>query len=483
MKFLLLLKAPHYLRPFVGTVQELAARGHEIRIAWFTEAGKTRDEDREPFAPYPGVTFMTVPGTRSVHRREVATVRRFWNYLRYLDEPYRGATKLRQRALSKVWRLIRNSPTSPDRDTGLTLSARELRRLKAVLEYVEELIPSDPACEEFLRELRPDALLVSPLVDLNSSTQADFMKAAARLGIATGMLVYSWDNLSTKGGLHTMPDRVFVWNKRQRREAVQLHGVSRDRVVITGAPRFDPFLACKPTVGRSTFYTSLGLNPKKRLVMYVCSSAFVSGDELPFIRRWLHELRASPFDSVRDCNVIVRPHPDVSLVDIEMPATKPDWGSNIAAAVRRPFEDDRAVVLNTTSVTPQGLFECLWHSHAAVGLNTSAEIEAALTGRAVLSILAGDAADGQESTLHFHYLRSEHHDGFVRAASSFAEHTEQLDAVLRTWKGVGKQARRRAMSFVRPHGRATPVSHTLAEAIEREFSPSPVAGVPADVSA
>ena len=482
MKFLLLLKAPHYLRPFVGTVQQLAARGHEVCIAWFTEAGKTRDEDREPFVTYPGVTFMNVSGTRSSHRREVATVRRFWNYLRYLDEPYRGATKLRKRAFTKVWRLIRSSDSS-DPDLELALSPRELRRLKAVLEYVEELIPSDPSCEEFLRELHPNALLVSPLVDLNSSTQADFMKAAARLGIATGMLVYSWDNLSTKGGLHTMPDRVFVWNRRQRREAVHLHGVSRDRVVITGAPRFDPFLACKPTVGRSTFYMSLGFNPEKHLVMYVCSSSFVSGDELPFIRRWLHELRASPFDSVRDCNVIVRPHPDVSLVDLAMPATKPDWGSNIVAAVRRPFEDDRAVVLNTTSVTPQGLFECLWHSHAVVGLNTSAEIEAALAGRAVLSVLAGDAADGQESTLHFHYLRDEHREGFVRAASSLVEHAEQLDAVLHTWKAVGRKARRQAMSLVRPYARATPVSQTLAEAIEREFSPRPVAGIPADVSA
>lgn len=481
MKFLLLLKAPHYLRPFVGTVQRLAERGHHVQIAWFTEAATQGGQHGEPFADYPGVTFTTVPGTRSMHRREVATLRRAWNYLRYLEEPYAGATKLRQRAFAKVWRLIREDETAEGGDPGMALTLRERRRIKAVLEYVEELIPPDPVCERFLRDTRPDVLLVSPLVDLNSSTQADFVKAATRLAIPTGMLVYSWDNLSTKGGLHTMPDRVFVWNKQQRREATNLHGVPRDRLVVTGAPRFDPFLACKPAVDRAIFYASLGLDPTKPLVMYVCSSAFVSGDELSFIQRWLRELRSSPSDRVRQCNVVVRPHPDVPLVDIEMPATKPDWGVDLAPAVRRPFSDERAVVLNTTSVTPQGLFECLWHSNVVVGLNTSAEIEAALVGRPVLSILAGEAADGQETTLHFHYLLKEH-GGFVQPAGSLAEHAAQLDSVLCRPGKEGKFARKWAMAFVRPLGADTPVSHVLAEAIEREFSRRPLVDVPADVS-
>ena len=38
------------------------------------------------------------------------------------------------------------------------------------------------------------------------------------------------------------PDRVFLWNDRQRDEACELHGVPADRVVVTGAQLFDQFL-------------------------------------------------------------------------------------------------------------------------------------------------------------------------------------------------------------------------------------------------
>ena len=242
-----------------------------------------------------------------------------------------------------------------------------------------------------------------------------------------------------------------------------------DRIVITGAPRFDPFLACQPRLSRDEFCAPIGFDPKRPIVTYVCSSAFVSGNELPFVERWLRQLRGVSSPELRECNVIVRPHPDIPLISLDMPAIKPEWNLGEIAAVRHPFHDDRAVVLNTTSITPQGLFECLWHSAAVVGLNTSAEIEAGLLGRPVLTIRAGNDADGQESTLHFHYLLEEH-GGFVRIATSLEEHQAQLEATLVGGVKLGRIVRKRAMSFVRPHGADRPVSEVLADAIEREFS-------------
>jgi len=77
---------------------------------------------------------------------------------------------------------------------------------------------------------------------------------AKSLGIPVGMLLYSWDNLSTKGCLHQPPDRMFVWNELQRREALSLHGFPEDRVVIAGAPRFDAFFELRPETRREEFY-------------------------------------------------------------------------------------------------------------------------------------------------------------------------------------------------------------------------------------
>src|SRR5438105_2458385 len=78
-------------------------------------------------------------------------------------------------------------------------------------------------------------------------------RTARALGIPSGFLVYSLDNLSNKGRVHVAPDRTFAWNEVQRREAVELHGLDPGSVVVTGAARWDDFLDLEPSVDRDEF--------------------------------------------------------------------------------------------------------------------------------------------------------------------------------------------------------------------------------------
>ncbi len=476
MKILLVLKQHHFVRPFIGTLRELTERGHVITVAWQGKQAVGAEQLKRDL-DFPGITVRHVPGHRGASRREVATFRRAANYLRYLAPAYRDAAKLRGRAFLKFASLIfekRSGPTDAWGEFGTRLTDRERARLQELLTFVEALLPPDEACDAIVADEQPDTLLVSPLVELNSSVQVEFVKSAQRRGIPVGMLVYSWDNLSTKGGLHVMPDKVFVWNERQRREAVRLHGVPKDRLVVTGAPRFDAYAACHRHLTRDTFAAAAGLDPIPPIVAYLCSSAFVAGDEMPFIRRWLAALRRSKVPALRDCNVIVRPHPDVPLVDVAMPAERVTWPElpDVAADIRRPFEDPRAIVMNTSSVNPQGLFEYLTHATAVVGLNTSAEIEAALVGKPVFTVeMDGSASSGQRGTLHFYYLLKEN-GGFVEHATSLDEHCAQLEPVLVEERRRVPLIARKARRFVRPHGWDIPVSTVLADAIERELRPA-----------
>ena len=90
------------------------------------------------------------------------------------------------------------------------------------------------------------------------------------------MLLFSWDNLSTKGALHEWPDLMFVWNERQRQEAAELHDFPADRVVVAGAPRFDEFFALESRVPREAFFAPLGLDPGRPALLYLCSSRFIA---------------------------------------------------------------------------------------------------------------------------------------------------------------------------------------------------------------
>ena len=69
-------------------------------------------------------------------------------------------------------------------------------------------------------------MLLTPLIDLGSS-QIDYLRAARELGVPTALCVWSWDHLSSKALIRECPERVFVWNETQKREAVELHRRSR----------------------------------------------------------------------------------------------------------------------------------------------------------------------------------------------------------------------------------------------------------------
>ena len=246
---------------------------------------------------------------------------------------------------------------------------------------------------------------------------------------------------------------MFVWNERQRTEARALHEFPEDRVIVTGAPRFDSFFELCPRLSRDEFHAPLGLDPGKpthplRLLVAagVCRRAGVRA------RLAGRDTRLVPGRS-RDCNILVRPHPDIELLGDDQPFDEITWPSVRGAKgfVARPFDDPTAIVLKTADRARQGFYECLYHSAAVVGLNTSAELEAAIVGRPVYTVIAGDeAADGQSSTLHFHYLLEEQ-GGCVRRASDLAEHVAHLQAELERPR-ASEEIRRFAGEFLRPHG-------------------------------
>jgi hypothetical protein len=447
------------LRHFEGVLLALAERGHRIRVAL-----PNRRPDLLPpaaLADHPSISFVRAPATRGdVWAHPIHEMRSLRDYLRYLEARYDGAPKLRTRALRKMVAAITREHQSHlaahcphcderivDDQVGrmmLAFKKEGRRNLSAMLGLMEATIPSDASIEAFLASEAPDVVLVTPLINFGSY-QADYVKSAQALGIPVGFPVFSWDNLSNKGLIHVAPDRVFVWNDRQRIEAVKMHGVPAERVVITGAPRFDEFFVMKPAQSRAAYCEAFGLDAKQPIVTYLCSSEFVAGHEVAFVERWIAELRADR--SLRECGILIRPHPRE-----QKPWRTFTPPAGVAVAFPRALNSD------------QTLFDAVYHSAAVVGLNTSAELEAAIVGRPVFTILAGDQAEGQEGTIHFRYLLKEQH-GFVEVAPDFDTHRRQLSAAIRGEYDAGAM-RHLVHRFVRPHGGAQPATPLLVSAIE-----------------
>jgi len=176
-----------------------------------------------------------------------------------------------------------------------------------------------------------------------------------------------------------------------------------------------------------------------------------------FVRSWIQQIRRAP--TLASCNVIVRAHPrsvqQWSGVDVQ------SWG-RVGLSISRRLNADRI------------LFDTLYYSDAVVGLNTSAQIEAGILGKPVLTLLAPGFEQGQQGTLHFKYLLREA-DGFVDLASNFDDHRRQLaDAVAGRYDR--EQIRRAVERFIRPAGWDQPAAPYLADAILQlaPARPSPV---------
>jgi hypothetical protein len=440
-----------YFRNFESVVEAMAARGHRVHLAADREEALGGRELVDRLAArFPAqVTVGFAPILHwGRYRRLSGALRLGLDYLRYSDERYETTPKIRERAYDRTPAFVLALARLPFR--GLVTRA---------LERLEQAVPRQKGVDEFVGDLKPDVLLITPLIELGSP-QLDYVRAARALGIRSALCVWSWDHLSSKALIRVVPDRVFVWNETQRAEALRFHGIPAEQVVVTGAQCFDQWFDRQPSRDRDAFCAAVGLPADRPYVLYAGSALFGgSPPEAGFVLRWIAHLRASADPLVRSVSVLIRPHPqrmrEWDGVDLSGLGHVVLWGGNpVTAPARADYYDS------------------LSHSAVVVGLNTSAFLEAAIAGRPVLAILPPEFRDSQEGTIHFHYLMTTA-GGMLHTTRTLQEHERQLGEALVSRHGRERHAAF-LRAFVRPHGLDVAATPVFADAVET-LSTMPVA--------
>ena len=454
MRVLFVMRHSGYVRNFESTLRLLCDRGHRLHLA-FQNTGRHRLLDPIDIAQrlaerYPNFSHGDIPVRTDGWGLLARELRRGVDYLRYLRPEYRDAPKLRERATREV------APEILARaQVGFTATPVGRRLLMRALRLMDRAIPRDPAIDAYLAKMRPDVLAVTPLIE-PGSPQTEFIRSARALGVRTALCVASWDNLTNKGLIHGPVDLMAVWNDAMKREAVALHGVPARRVVVTGAAAFDHWFDWRPSTTREAFCARVGLPADRPYLLYLCSSRFIAPDEAPFVRRWAEQLRQSGSALLRRVGILVRPHPQNAdqwqNVDLSSMGDIVVWPP--AGAV--PVDAD----------TRNAYFDSMFFSAAVVGINTTAEIESAILGRPVYTVLAPEFRDTQAGTLHFHHLRTVN-GGLVHVASDLSDHVAQLVSAVETPSADDSQGRRFVEAFVRPFGIDVPATPRLVDALER----------------
>ncbi len=453
-RILFVMPNARYLRLYGSVVIELGHRGHEVALAYDTLAQKGQEPLSPEGAPSNVRCVGVVPPHGGRRRQFLIDLGAATDYVRYLSPRFSSTPYLRMRM--EKYLPARCAPLK--RVAGWPQFIVDLA--VAGSRVIERTAPVDPAIESFLRRESPDAVVVSPLVlrGPGGAQQTQVFKAARQLGIPAALAVGSWDHLSSKGMIRVVPDIVLVWNEVQKREAVELHQVRSDRVVVTGAQPFDHWFEMRPTTSSEVFFDKVGLPRGGRMVLYVGSSRGIAQPEkeLAFVRQWVAAIRRSADQLVRDLSILVRPHP--FNMELWQTADLSDLGAVAVFPSQPP-----TFPMNPADTADY--FHSLYYSQAIVGINTSAMIEAAIVGRGVYTIQVPEFASTQQGTVHFQYLVPGG-GGCVQQAPSFAEHVQQLTHGLADPDAGRDERERFVRAFVRPCGLDQPATRHVADAIE-----------------
>jgi hypothetical protein len=434
-----------------SVVEELAGRGHEIYL------GAERQDSMfggQPIverlaAKYRNIAFGPTP-TREPDTLFLASKMRLGgDYLRYLHPTYPRGSGLRLMALERTPTGIVRACASPllDHEPG----RRVMRR---TLDAIDRAVPPSPAIERFLDEQRPDLVVITPLIGLASTSQPDLLRSALARRIPSAVMVWSWDNLSSKAIIRDVPDALLVWNDTQKSEATVMHGVPGERVVVTGAQCFDRWFDRPPSRCRTEFTHRAGLADERPYAMWVCSALLPASPREPeVVLRWVAQVRASSDPRVRDVPILIRPHP----------ARADEWNSvdwrrfgNITLFGRVPVDDEARA----------DYFDSLYYAGAVVGITTTAFLDAAIVGRPVMAFHADDLSYEHEDSVHFQYLLKVE-GGLLTMAASLEEHVGQLAVMLEGPPAyVMERQRRFVEAFVRPRGMDVPATGVVVEALE-----------------
>lgn len=446
---------PGFIRLYESTIRLLAERGHIIHLGFNMPNIQKGLIDTEPAKKLSKenskITFGEAPTRSDVWRPFAKAIRMMLDYLRYIDPIYNNATKLKKRIRGYIPPIIQNIIK---KIVGNSRHSRRIHFILKCLKLMEKAIPCDKQINEFIVTHRPDILLVTPLIDFGS-VQVDYLKSAKSLGIKNALCVASWDNLTNKGLIRIEPDQVIVWNDIQKSETVDLHGITPSNVVITGAQCFDEWFERKPSTTKDEFHNKVGLLLGKQIILYLCSSPFVSeNNEARFVEEWIQKIRDSSDSKLSKVGILIRPHP------LNTEQWKNVDFSHLGNVVIFPQQGSVPIEESAKS----DFFDSLYHCSAVVGLNTSAFIEAGIVGRSGYTILCPEFKNTQEGTLHFHYLVE---GGLLHVCDNFKEHLNQLSKALDGNSNSQGIIRDFIKSFIRPHGIDVACTPILADAIER----------------
>lgn len=260
-----------------------------------------------------------------------------------------------------------------------------------------------------------------------SAEDARLLRQAKKLGVPTITLAKSWDVLTTKAFTRTKADRLIVYNEPNRDEAIAYGDYLSEQVVVAGFPQFDVYTRAETWQSREHFCKSVGLDPKKKYVLYGLPGDWKSPDTQSILASLdRHIIKGSFKESVQ---ILARSHPKYrdsseryksSHVVFDRPGTY--FGSGGEASI-----DTGTAAANKWTFQARDivhLANSIYHAAAVICVDSTLTLDAAAIGvPVVLVAYDGDRSVPYQQSIAYIYER-DHYRRVLRTGYPVMAHSD-----------------------------------------------------------
>lgn len=227
--------------------------------------------------------------------------------------------------------------------------------------------------EALFLHYRPDLVFAT---DVYTPYDVKLMRLAEKLGIPAVGMVRSWDNVTSKTFLVMQPEHMVAPTNLIRDELIRYGDVSPNRVLVSGIPHYERYLA-EPRTPREVFFTKLGLDPRQKLILFTPpSEGYLRHDPVaPVVLRALEPLGVQ---------VLVR-FSLVGKVDLG------DYRPPKHVVFDRPENSPDFLEVHMNRAADQHLADSLYHADLVITWASTVIVDAVLFGKPVI-LVGFDAA-------------------------------------------------------------------------------------------
>ncbi len=308
-----------------------------------------------------------------------------------------------------------------NRFAGAFLS--RLMPARFLLRFFDRFFSPIKLLNQYFDQYQPLAVFAT---DVFLAADVLFLQAAKARRILSIGMVRSWDNTTTKGLMRCLPDKLIVNNEIIKKEAVELHDFSAKNIFVSGLPQFDIGFLGKRTP-RQEFFGKIGLNPKKRMILFAPAGQFLSDTDWQICEILKNGLDQKKIPS--DLQFLVRSHPmdpaplsqfqpDERFV-IERPGTyfKVETRNLGVVSGRRVVAGDpvdlgqlNAKLTEMSLDDLNHLFDSLYHSEMLIQVNSTIGIDSLIFDKPDIMI----EFDGWEKKNYLDSVERYHHEDHMQ---------------------------------------------------------------------